>query len=147
MEIARSTWFHWTDLRYSLSISKWFGIMLSQAQNQGHQGVLQSKGWLHQAPYLLSIDSAAYVAAKHDIVKSAPTHIHEKIRHDRYEGKPLYWVEEEVEVEYEKVASRTRSEQGEYQVSADLADAMAASDEALQLDMAAIGGGKCHPLG
>lgn len=92
---------------------------------------------------------AIWLVTKHDndIAKPATAHIHEKIRHDRYEGKPLYWVEEEVEVEYEKVASRTRSEHAEYQVSGELADVMANADDALQLDMAAIAGGKCHPLG
>lgn len=63
-------------------------------------------------------------------------------RHDRYEGKPLYWVEEEVEVEYEKNVSRTREERSQYQVAASAADTMADALEGVSLDMADAAAGK-----
>ena len=64
------------------------------------------------------------------------------LRHDRYEGKPLFWVEEDLQAEYEKTASRTRREQAEYQVSAPGADVFADAHEAMTLDMSAIAGGQ-----
>lgn len=62
-------------------------------------------------------------------------------RHDRYEGKPLYWIEEEVEIEWEKVASRSRAEQSEYQVAASAEDVLTSSLDTLQVDMKMVGGG------
>lgn len=62
-------------------------------------------------------------------------------RHDRYEGKPLYWIEEEVEIEWEKVASRSRAEQSEYQVAASAEDVLTSSLDTLQVDMKMVAGG------
>ena len=64
-----------------------------------------------------------------------------QIRTDKYDGKPIYWVEEEVEVEWQKTTSRTQAESSEYQVAASLSDAMADANEPLGLDMKAIASG------
>lgn len=63
------------------------------------------------------------------------------IRTDKYDGKPIYWVEEEVEVEWQKTTSRTQAKSSEYQVAASLGDAMADANEPLHLDMKAIASG------
>ena len=64
------------------------------------------------------------------------------LRKDKYDGKPIYWVEEEIEVEYSKTASRSQTESSSYQVAGSLADAMADASEGVSLNMQAVAGGK-----
>ena len=59
-------------------------------------------------------------------------------RHDKYEGKPIYWVEEEVEVEWMKTTNRSKTEEGQFEVAGSIADAMADASETLQLEMKAL---------
>lgn len=42
---------------------------------------------------------------------------HLKFRWDKYESKQLYWVEEELEAEWEKTTSKMRRAETEYQAS------------------------------
>ncbi len=53
----------------------------------------------------------------------------------------MYWVEEEVEVEYEKTASRTRAEDVEFQVTTNAQDALMSALDPLKLDMGVAAGG------
>lgn len=69
------------------------------------------------------------------------------VRNDKYEGKPIYWIEEEIELEWNKTSSRSHAESGEYQVSGNIADAMADSMEALRPDVKSIAGGKLDGAG
>jgi len=46
-----------------------------------------------------------------------------------------YWVENEVEAEWEKTTSRTRRETGEFSVETTAADAMLQAATPLQIDM------------
>ena len=56
-------------------------------------------------------------------------------RWDKYETKTAYWVENEMEAEWEKTTSRTRRETGELTVETTAADAMLQAATPLQLDM------------
>lgn len=57
------------------------------------------------------------------------------VRNDKYEGKPIYWIEEEIELEWQKTSSRSHAESAEYQVSGNIADSMADSMEGLRPDV------------
>ena len=63
-------------------------------------------------------------------------------RNDKYEGKPIYWVEEEIEAEWSKTTARKRTETGEYQVTGSLGDALADADIPMTVDMDEVGQGK-----
>lgn len=63
-------------------------------------------------------------------------------RNDKYEGKPIFWVEEEIEAEWSKKTARRRTETGEYQVAGSLCDAMADADIPMTVDMDEVGQGK-----
>lgn len=64
-------------------------------------------------------------------------------RHDKYEGKPIYWIEEEIEVEWPKTTSRSRTETGEYQVEGgSLGDAMADAAMPVTVDMTDLAQGE-----
>mmetsp|Transcript_39505 Transcript_39505/g.85259 ORF Transcript_39505/g.85259 Transcript_39505/m.85259 type:complete len:531 (+) Transcript_39505:45-1637(+) len=63
------------------------------------------------------------------------------VKHDRYEGKPLYWVEEEIEVEYFKTLSRSRNEQSEYQVASTAESVFGEAAEPVRMDMGLAAGG------
>ena len=66
---------------------------------------------------------------------------HQQPRHDKYEGKPLYWIEEEVEVEYEKTSSKSHSEQAEYTVASTAEDVLLSSLDGVSLEMGSVAGG------
>ena len=64
-------------------------------------------------------------------------------RHDKYEGKPIYWIEEEIEVEWSKTTGRSRTETGEYQVEGgSLGDAMADAAMPVTVDMTDLAQGE-----
>ena len=69
------------------------------------------------------------------------------VRNDKYEGKPIYWIEEEIELEWQKTSSRSHAESAEYQVSGNIADSMADSMEGLRPDVQSIAGGKLDGAG
>lgn len=48
-------------------------------------------------------------------------------RFDKYENKQLYWVEEELEAEWEKLSSKSIRQETEYQTDMNMTDAMGAS--------------------
>ena len=56
-------------------------------------------------------------------------------RYDKYESKMTYWVEEELEAEWEKTTSRTRRETGEFTVETTASEAMLQAAAPLQVDM------------
>ena len=68
------------------------------------------------------------------------------LRKDKYDGKPIFWVEEEIEVEYTKTASRSQAESSSYQVAGCLADAMADASQGVSLSMQAVAGGQLTDL-
>ncbi len=53
----------------------------------------------------------------------------------------MYWIEEELEVEYEKTASKSHSEQAEYQVASTAEDVLTSGLETLSVDMSSLPGG------
>ena len=67
-------------------------------------------------------------------------------RTDKYEGKPIYWVEEDIEVEFTKTASRSQAESSSYQVAGSLADVMADASHGVSLSMQDVAGGKLTGL-
>ena len=64
------------------------------------------------------------------------------MRNDKYEGKPLYWVEEEIEAEWVKSTKRSQTETGEYQTTGSLSAAMAEASAPVTLDMQSVAGGR-----
>jgi len=74
-------------------------------------------------------------------IQDFATFPNENPRHDRYEGKPLYWVEEEIEVEYFKTLSRSRNEQSEYQVASTAESVFGEAAEPVRMDMGLAAGG------
>lgn len=56
-------------------------------------------------------------------------------RYDRYESKPAYWVESELEAEWEKTTSRTRKETMDFAVDTTASDAMLQATAPLAFDM------------
>ena len=60
------------------------------------------------------------------------------LRTDRYEGKPAYWVETELEAEWEKTTSRSKKETAEYEVETSASDAMLQAATPLSLDVRSL---------
>ncbi len=56
-------------------------------------------------------------------------------RYDRYESKQAYWVESELEAEWEKTTSRTRKETMDFAVDTTASDAMLQATTPLSLEM------------
>lgn len=56
-------------------------------------------------------------------------------RYDRYESKPAYWVESELEAEWEKTTSRTRRETMDFAVDTNASDAMLQATAPMSFDM------------
>ena len=61
-----------------------------------------------------------------------------KLRWDKYESKTLFWVEEEVEAEYESSRSKTTREQFNYETEQPAPDALLEAAAPLTLDMADV---------
>ena len=53
-------------------------------------------------------------------------------RFDKYENKQLYWVEEELEAEWEKLSSKSIRQETEYQTDVNAMDAMGSSLSGLE---------------
>ena len=49
------------------------------------------------------------------------------LRWDKYENKQLYWIEEELEAEWERTTSKSRRQESEYQTSVSAASAFESS--------------------
>lgn len=58
-----------------------------------------------------------------------------KPRWDKYESKTMYWVEEDVEAEWESSKSKTYRERTQYETQTGAADALADQDVPLTLNM------------
>jgi len=56
------------------------------------------------------------------------------LRYDRYESKLAYWVEGEVEAEWEKTTSHAQKETGQFEVETTAADAMLQAVTPLTMD-------------
>lgn len=56
------------------------------------------------------------------------------LRYDRYESKLAYWVETDLEAEWEKTTSRSRRETAEFSVETEATDALLQATAPLTLD-------------
>lgn len=53
----------------------------------------------------------------------------------------MYWIEEELEVEFEKTATKSHSEMAEYQVASTVEDVLTSGLETMTLEMGSLPGG------
>ena len=63
-----------------------------------------------------------------------------KPRTDKYEKKPKYWIEEDLEFEWERNQAREVTDEGQYEVSGDAPIAPSAIDP-MNIDMSLASGG------
>ena len=63
---------------------------------------------------------------------------HAASRYDKYESKQVYWVESELEAEWEKTTSRPRRETAEFEVETDAQNALLQAVNPLSLDVKSL---------
>ena len=63
-----------------------------------------------------------------------PTENINNLRYDRYESKLAYWVETDLEAEWEKTTSRSRRETAEFSVETEATDVLLQATAPLTLD-------------
>lgn len=61
-----------------------------------------------------------------------------QLRFDRYEGKPIYWIEEEMQAEYERSRTKSTTETVEYEMETGVEGALGQASDALGLDMSTL---------
>ena len=107
-------------------------LYIAQAPHQGSQGVLPSRSH--------GVDLATWLRVKISPHNPLPTP-HDScphsrsLRYDKYEKKPKYWYEEDLEMEWEKTKERSVSKQTNMEAATSGAGLAAAMTNPMKVDM------------